>query len=146
MVSMAEMLLEAGGAGPKPGLFTRLIGKAPRSEADDPALKAMVRKLGENFEFHRADFNPDTVDEASAGLERLYALFSVTPVPRRDLHPIDKPIILPKGGWQNAHQALWKALVPGRGAAPSVHGEVIRISGRVAEEIDRNGGINWDDN
>lgn len=146
MASMAELLLEAGGTGPKPGLFTRLIGKVPRSEADDPALKAMVRKLGENFEFHRADFNPDTVDEASAGLERLYALFSVPPVPRRDLHPIDKPIILPEGGWQDAHQALWKALVPGTGAAPTVQGEVIRISGRVADEIVRNGGINWDDN
>ena len=145
MAPMAELLLTAGASAPKPGLLARLTGKAPRSEADDPTLKAMVRKLGENFEFHRADFNPDTVDEASAGLERLYELFSVSPAPRRNLHPVDEPIRAKSARWQDAHNELWQALVPGKGAAPTVQGEVIRIAGRVADELDRNGGVNWDD-
>ena len=146
MAAMAELLLDAGAGAPKPGLLARLTGKAARSEADDPALKAMVRRLGENFEFHRADYNPDSVDEASAGLDRLYELFSVPPVPRRNLHPVNEPIRAKSARWQDAHGELWQKLVPGRGAAPTVQGEVIRISGRVADELDRNGGINWDDN
>ena len=46
--------------------------------------------------------------------------------------------------WQDQHQELWEMLVPSRGAASTVQGEVIRIAGKVADEIDRNGGANWD--
>ena len=147
MAPMAELLLAAGaksGAG-KPGLLGQLFGGKAQTEADDPALKAMVRKLGETFEFHRAGFNPDSVAAASAGLDRLYALFGVEPVPRRELHAMDAPIRASAAGWQDRHAELWQALVPGKGAAPSVQGEVIRISGRIAHELDGNGGINWDD-
>ena len=33
---------------------------------------------------------------------------------------------------------------PSSGAAKTVQGEVIRIPGRVRDELDRNGGANWD--
>jgi len=36
-------------------------------------------------------------------------------------------------------------LVPGRGPASTVQGEVIRIVGRLRHEIEGNGGGNWDD-
>ena len=42
------------------------------------------------------------------------------------------------------HDVLWKFLVPSRGAAAIVQGEVIRITGKVADELFRNGGGNWD--
>lgn len=144
MAPIAELLLSSAERGPKPGLFARLTGKARRSEADDPQLQAMVRKLGETFEFHRADFNSESVDAASAALDRLYQLFSVTPVPRRTLHALDKPIATKSSDWQGRHDELWQKLVPGKGAAPTVQGEVIRISGRIADELERNGGVNWD--
>ena len=35
-------------------------------------------------------------------------------------------------------------LVPSRGPAQTVQGEVIRITGRISDEIYRNGGCNWD--
>ena len=35
-------------------------------------------------------------------------------------------------------------LIPSSGAAKTVQGEVIRIPGRVRDELDRNGGANWD--
>lgn len=38
---------------------------------------------------------------------------------------------------------LWKLLVPSRGKANSVQGEVVRIAGIIQDEIHRNGGINW---
>lgn len=144
MAPMAELLLERGAAMPKPGLLARLTGSKRLDEARAPQLQAMVRKLGETFEFHRADFNPDTVDAASAGLSRLYQLFGVAPVAQRSLHPMDKAIVVAGATWQDRHRALWQLLVPGRGAAPTVQGEVIRISGRIVDELDGNGGINWD--
>ncbi len=48
------------------------------------------------------------------------------------------------GTWPKQHNALWELLVPGRGQANTVQGEVIRISGRVAREVMDNGGMNWD--
>ena len=35
-------------------------------------------------------------------------------------------------------------LIPSSGAAKTVQGEVIRITGRVQDELYRNGGVNWD--
>ncbi|MCS4534010.1 hypothetical protein [Neisseria montereyensis] len=42
-----------------------------------------------------------------------------------------------------AFEELWTLLVPQEGFAPTLQGEVIRVSGRIAGEIYRNGGMNW---
>ena len=39
---------------------------------------------------------------------------------------------------------LWDFLVPSSGVAKNVQGEVIRITGRIRDELYRNGGTNWD--
>ena len=46
--------------------------------------------------------------------------------------------------WEDQHQELWELLVPSSGAAGTVQGEVVRIAGRIQDELERNGGINWD--
>lgn len=125
MVALADVLLDAGAA------------KTPR-------MQTSVTEIGERFEFMRERFNPETVDAASAALDRLYALFDVRPVPRRQLHDGRAPIVVGAGSWQEQHQALWTQLVPGTGHAATVQGEIIRISGRIAHELDHNGGCNWD--
>lgn len=108
-----------------------------------PQMKTFVETLGKTFEFHRAGFNPDRVDAASDALDRLYKLFDVVPLARRVPHDARSPIRLPPGRWQDQHEALWELLVPSSGSAATVQGEVIRISGRVANELDGNGGVNW---
>ncbi|MDX2086562.1 MAG: ankyrin repeat domain-containing protein [Kofleriaceae bacterium] len=45
--------------------------------------------------------------------------------------------------WQHAHARLWKLLVPASGAAPTLQGELIRCTGRLADEALRNGNVNW---
>ena len=56
-----------------------------------------------------------------------------------------KALIITKATTAEArHQELWELLVPSGGAAATVQGEVIRISGRIAYELDGNGGVNWD--
>jgi hypothetical protein len=109
-----------------------------------PRMKGFVEEIGKRFEFHRSGFNPEMVDSASAALDRLNEIFGARPVPRRMLHDGKSPIVMTAGAWQDQHQALWDLLVPSAGHAATVQGEVIRISGRIANELDGNGGVNWD--
>lgn len=108
-------------------------------------MTSLVTRIGTEFEFHRANFNPESVDECSAALDRLYAIFGVPPVPRRLQHDGKSSIVARSAPWQDQHAELWELLVPSRGAAATVQGEVVRIAGRINDELERNGGVNWDD-
>lgn len=125
MAKVAEILLAAG---------------ANRT----PEMSASVVRIGSDFEFHRQAFNRDLVETTSAALDGLYALFDVPPVPRRLVHDGSAHIIARSARWEEQHQELWQLLVPSSGAAATVQGEVVRISGRIHNELDGNGGINWD--
>ncbi|WP_414831758.1 ankyrin repeat domain-containing protein [Afifella sp. YEN Y35] len=107
--------------------------------------RTSVTRIGETFEFHRAGFNPERVDQASRSLEELYRLFDVTPVPRRTMHDGTSPIIATAARWEDRFNELWELLVPSSGAAQTVQGEVVRLAGKIQRELDGNGGANWDD-
>ncbi|MDR3299445.1 MAG: ankyrin repeat domain-containing protein [Candidatus Accumulibacter sp.] len=109
-----------------------------------PEMLADVKRIGEQFEFHRANFNQDELTETDAGLARLYALFHVASVPKRQMHDGVSPITVNTTKWQDQHAELWDLLVPSQGAAQTVQGEAIRVSGRISHEILDNGGANWD--
>ena len=108
------------------------------------AMKEKVENIGKDFEFHREGINPDYLEAADQGLEKLYALFDVKPVAKRITHDGVSPIKLVEGSWEEQYEQLWSFLIPSSGAAKTVPGEVIRIPGRVRDELDRNGGVNWD--
>ncbi|RYY54954.1 MAG: ankyrin repeat domain-containing protein, partial [Chitinophagaceae bacterium] len=111
-----------------------------------PAMKERVTEIGKRFEFHKAGFAKDSVEEVSNALAELYRLFSVEPVSKRAMHDGKSPIRVTETEWPKQHQELWDLLVPSSGPCQTIQGEVIRISGRIANELDGNGGINWDDN
>ncbi len=46
--------------------------------------------------------------------------------------------------WTEEHERLWNALVPGKGQADTLQGELIRIVGKLTDEAFRNGNMNWD--
>jgi hypothetical protein len=146
MADVAEVLLQAQPRAPDTRPFAaRLFGRAaPTDPLISPTMRESVQRIGTDFEFHRSGFNPDSVDATSAALDRLYVLFGVAPVPRRSMHDGKAPIVAKAASWQERHQELWELLVPSSGAAMTVQGEVIRISGRIAAELDGNGGVNWD--
>jgi ankyrin repeat protein len=106
-------------------------------------MKDFVEKIGKDFEFHRTNVNPQFVEAASDALDRLYMHFDVPPVPRRQMHDGKSRIVVTASRWQKQHQELWNLLVPSEGHAATIQGEVIRISGRIAYELDGNGGGNW---
>ncbi len=110
----------------------------------DDAMLAEVQRIGREFEFHRAGFNPDYLEATDAGLASLYRLFGVTPVASRQLHDGKAAIRVADGSWHNQHQQLWQLLVPSTGPAATMQGEVIRLSGRISREIHHNGAANWD--
>jgi hypothetical protein len=125
MRDLARVLLEGGAA---------ITDKA----------REFLRKAGMEFEFIRADYNPESVDAASAALHELYSLLGVVAAPARRVYDGASPITVTTTKWEDQHEELWQALVPGAGAASTVQGEVIRISGRIGDELHRNGGANWD--
>lgn len=147
MAAIAELFLKDNKP-EKKNIAIRIMqgftGRRDDTNAVTDQMRELVQAIGKNFEFHRAGFNPDSVEEVGAALGRLYDIFGVEPVPRRLMHQGQTPIVLQSADWQDQHQELWELLVPSNGAASTVQGEVIRISGRVADEIDRNGGVNWD--
>ena len=106
--------------------------------------KEQVTRIGEDFEFHRNNFNPEYLEETDAGLQQLYKLFNVPPVPRRIEHDGKSPIVLTGNTWEKRYEQAWTLLVPSSGSATTVQGEVVRIAGRVNDELLRNAMGNWD--
>jgi len=147
IAEMAELLLAAQ---PRQqtgirSFAARLLGRGQKDDSRiSPEMRGFVQRIGTEFEFHRGNFNPESREATSAALDKLYALFGVPPVPRRNMHDGRSPIVAKAARWEDRHQELWELLVPSSGAANTVQGEVIRISGRIARELDGNGGINWD--
>ena len=107
--------------------------------------KAHVKRIGETFEFYKSGFNKQYMEATVNGLNRLYELFDVPPVPPRIVHDGVSPITVTTTTWQKQHSELWALLVPGKGHAQTLQGEVIRITGKASHEILDNGRRNWDD-
>lgn len=83
-------------------------------------------------------------EENLASLTAIFEMLGVEPSePPRTLAP-GEPITVTADGWKAQFNELWTILVPPGGSAESVQGEVVRIAGRVANELLGNGGGNWD--
>lgn len=106
--------------------------------------KEYVVSIGKRFEFHRDNYEEQSVDATSDALDKLYELLQVEPVARKVVYDNKSEIIILEKKWQKQHEELWNMLVPSSGHAVTVQGEVIRIAGRIGDEVDRNGGTNWD--
>ena len=105
--------------------------------------KEQITRIGEDFEFHRQGFNPEYLEETDSALQQLYKLFDVPPVPRRIQHDGKSPIVLTGETWEKRYEQAWELLVPSSGRAFTVQGEVVRIAGRVNDELLRNAMGNW---
>ena len=109
-----------------------------------PEMAEKVEIIGKDFEFHRENFSKEPLEEADVALSKLYDIFGVKPIAKRIIHDGVSPILVKGSTWKEQYNELWDLLIPSTGAAKTVQGEVIRITGRVDDEINRNGGINWD--
>lgn len=71
-------------------------------------------------------------------------LFDVQPTAEIVIHDGVSPIHIPNQIGSEAFRWLWNYLVPPKGKAQTAQGEVIRIAGKVNNQIVANGGANWD--
>lgn len=106
--------------------------------------KIYIKKIGERFEFYRSEYDESSRDSTSDAIDNLYAKFKVPPALRKVVFDNKSKIVIREWRWKKQYNELWNMLVPGSGHAVTVQGEVIRISGRISDEIDGNGGANWD--
>lgn len=80
-----------------------------------------------------------------AALEKLCNLFEVKMCYETTFHDGVSPILVTNFlGYKDHFGELWNFLVPKSGRAQTAQGEVIRIAGRIQDELMRNGGLNWD--
>ncbi len=106
-------------------------------------MKDAVTRRGEDFEFHRENFNKDYLNDTDNALSELYRIYNVPPVKKRIMHDGVSPIIVTGTTWEKQFEELWELLIPSSGNSKTVQGEVVRIAGKVRDEIYRNGGANW---
>ncbi len=55
-----------------------------------------------------------------------------------------KPSEAPKSSVKEEFSRLWRELVPSGGEAETLQGEIIRAVGRLEDEYNRNGNVNWE--
>lgn len=108
------------------------------------SMKDAVIRRGEDFEFHRGNFNKDYLKDTDEALTKCYEIYDIVPIKKRIMHDGVSPIYVNGTTWQQQYEELWELLIPSSGSAKTVQGEVVRISGKVRDEIYRNGGANWD--
>ena len=143
-VGAAAVLIELGA---DPNVLDR-FGKPPLFRAVFQRKADVARLLRQ----HGADPLLAGVAHFAREAERIAEVFDDLPDPLPD--PIEtEPVAVltdgkipdgpPNAPWQSEHGRLWKLLVPSSDEAPTIQGEVIRASGRLADEAYRNGNINW---
>lgn len=86
-----------------------------------------------------------SLEKQEAALRDLCALFDAPVVRETGFHDGVSPILVTNvPGSKGNFRELWNFLVPPRGRARTAQGEVVRIAGRIEDELLRNGGMNWD--
>lgn len=107
--------------------------------------REFLRKSAENFQrMKRGIQDTAFLHSQTDSLEKLYKIFDIESVEEMTFHDGVSPIRIPDQIGSEVFNWLWDYLVPPSGKAQTAQGEVIRIAGKVNNEIMGNGGINWD--
>ncbi|GAA1805592.1 MULTISPECIES: ankyrin repeat domain-containing protein [Brevibacterium] len=162
-LEVVRLLLDAGADQSDTNVYgwTALDLAAIRSEPDKverglPVVKLLVERggtLSKDAVPYLRDAMATLYRYQTAGNARIQQVIAMTemlemlgielPVRPRVLGA-DELITVTTEGWKKQYSELWGLLVPGRGPAASIQGEVIRIAGRIGHELLDNGGGNWD--
>ncbi len=122
-----------------PGVVAPLVAAGARITSE---MRDAVALVGREIHAVAAGSAPADAARRAAAYARLAPHFDLDPTPDG---AASGEIFVPRASWSAQHRALWGALVPAAGPAPTVQGEVIRVSGRIGREVLEMGGVNWDD-
>ncbi len=119
---------------------------APVGERVSTALRSMDRMRCTFITHGLPDhLSQSQVDEASAALSELCALFAVEQREAQRAPVVGERLTFDVGATPTQmFSRLWDQLVPDSGQCQTLQGEVIRLAGRVGHEVYDNGGIHWD--
>lgn len=121
-------------------ICTLLLG---RGAAVTEQARRFLSMSAERFQRTRRGISDaDFLRRQTDALDHLYSLFDVAPAGEIPFHDGVSPIVIPETA--SPFPALWDYLVPPSGRAQTAQGEAIRIAGRIDDELQRNGGANWD--
>jgi hypothetical protein len=124
-------------------VVTKLLlgaGAVPTKET-----KQYASAIVENFENYREEINKDELNKYNKSNKELAGIFGVEVAPKTpEVNEPDKKIVVTKENWWEQFNELWNSLVPRRGPADTLQGEILRIIGKLSYEILDNGGENWD--
>ncbi len=109
--------------------------------------RQFVSAFSETFHRHNSGKKlSKSLQNQAEALRKLCELFDAEMLRETGFHDGVSPIIVTTvGGFKNNFSELWNFLVPPKGRAQTAQGEVIRIAGRIEDELMRNGGANWDE-
>lgn len=116
-------------------------------DAEWKQAQKIIAGIGHNYSLRRDDLEEEYRRECDcdAAMEQFYTLFDVTPAAPVMKHNGTMPIVADENlPVDKQHHAFWEFLVPASGKCATLQGEVIRITGRVANESKGNAGVNWD--
>lgn len=106
-------------------------------------MRDEVIDLCKDYERSKDSTYTNDLQPYEEAMTRMCKLFDVErPIP--NIHDGTALITVTATDWRDQHEELWNMLVPGVGKCKTVQGEVIRIGGRINDEIFSNGGRNWD--
>ena len=107
--------------------------------------REQVAWLRDHYDEHMERFEVPHTPEGYAALCRLCEMFGVAPEPvRKEPQPVPTaPIVLAGDTLWDQYTNGWDALVPPSRHAATVQGEIIRIAGRIRDELLRNAMGNW---
>ena len=109
-----------------------------------PAAKRSAQRAYAGMDYHRDGMAPAFRRRCEAAARAICEVVGVEPPPPRSMHDGKSPIAVAKASLAKQFAGLWRSLVPSRGTAATLQGEVVRIAGRINDELSRNGGVNWD--
>lgn len=106
-------------------------------------MREEVIDLCKDYERCKDNIYTDDLQPYEEAMTRMCQLFDVER-PTLRIHDGKSLITVTSTDFRDQHEELWNMLVPAVGKCKTVQGEVIRICGRINDEIFNNGGGNWD--
>ena len=125
-----------------PAVVDTLLGAG--AEVNDRA-RLELRERAKDADKGRARKSPEVAAEHDASIEELHRLLDQDRAEPLVPHDGKSRITVRAEHWKQQYNELFDTLVPDHGPALSLQGEIIRIAGRISNEILNNGSINWDD-
>lgn len=111
-------------------LAKELLAHGAESTVD---VSGIIRKIGDDYEFKKRYMTAIVRERLDPGMNELYQIFHVDPVPPLRVHDGVSDIEIHSTDYNSIIAEIWELLIPPMGKCKTVQGEVIRISCKIED-------------